>query len=110
MNAAQQLLHAIAYLPPGVPIGGPLAAVCRNYAERQGYALTGVAHTYEDILAMFAAGSIQIAIFARREHWNPLWLPRIEFATNDATSPQLLIPTTQAEAKRRHRNRPQIIN
>lgn len=101
---------AVIYLPPSSPVDGPMAQRCLVHVEARGYQLAGIVRTREEIGRCFRTGVATVAVLARREHWDPLWEPRIEVAAEeqcDPARPQLLARKRNEGAQ--HRERPQLL-
>jgi hypothetical protein len=94
MSQLSTIVHALIYLPPGHTIDSHFAQICLAHIEDHGYKLAAVVHSYTDVMRAFATGLATVAVFARREHWDPEWEPRVEFATldpcRDVNRPQIL--------------------
>jgi hypothetical protein len=75
------MIRAVAFVPPG-----PLNQVnegylnnCLTHIDRRGYKLAGlVSGDFPAALAMIRAGNATVIVFARREHLNDQWEPRLE--------------------------------
>jgi hypothetical protein len=96
MSHLTNVVYALMFLPRGAPIDGHLAKICLDHIERHGYQLAGIIHTYAEFISAYTAGVATVAVMARREHWDPMWEPRLEFATQDICfnpeRPQLVAP------------------
>ena len=75
----QTLINAIIYLPRHIPIDGMLAQQALAHIERRGYQLFSIVHEWRDALLLVRAGVASVIVFARPEHFEPDFDPRIEF-------------------------------
>lgn len=74
-----QVINAIIFLPVHVGMASPLAQQALAHIERRGYELYGVVHEWADALRLTRTGAASVIVFARPEHFEPDFDPRIEF-------------------------------
>jgi hypothetical protein len=73
------LIRAIAFLPSG-PIDDVFANQCIAHCAHRGYEVAGLVRgDWPTALSMLAAGLATVVVFARQEHLDAEWEPRVEF-------------------------------
>jgi hypothetical protein len=72
-------INAIIVLPPRTLITSHYGQQCLTHIQNRGYHLLTVTHAWQDVLAVMGAHLADVAVFARREHMDPSWAPRVEF-------------------------------
>lgn len=73
------ITHAIMLLPAGVAVDSVYAMHCLMHIERRGYELVGIVHDWPTAVAQVRADEAEVVVFAREEHFEPDWTPRVEF-------------------------------
>lgn len=78
-----EIVNAIIYLPHDIPLDSPLAQQALAHIERRGYQLYSIVHQWCDALRLTRSGAATVIVFARPEHFEPTFTPRIEFVGED---------------------------
>jgi hypothetical protein len=84
----QEIVNAIIYLPSHVKVDSAFAQQCLLHIERRGYQLSSIVHEWKAALRLTRTGAASVIVFARPEHFDPDFEPRIEFVgetTQDLT-------------------------
>lgn len=107
-----EIINAIIYLPRHIPLDSMFARQALAHIERRGYQLYSIVHEWGDALRLTRDGSASVVVFARAEHFEPDFDPRIEFVgeeTQDLTRIGKVQPRTERTGDSRSR-RPRITN
>lgn len=83
MSNLSTIVNAIILLPASVAIDGAYARQCVTHIERRGYELVGILNDWATALVMLRSNEAEVVVFARQEHFEPDWSPRIEFVGAD---------------------------
>jgi len=94
----QAIVKALIYLPEHISATGILAQQARAHIEFRGYRLLGFVHTWPEALNLVRTRFASVIVFARAEHFEPTFEPRIEFVGENT------IDLTQFGAPARPRN------
>lgn len=84
----QPVINAIIYLPRHIQLDSLLALQALMHIERRGYQLHSIVHEWHVALHLTRSGAVSVIVFARPEHFEPCFSPRIEFVgeeTQDLT-------------------------
>lgn len=79
----QAIVKALIYLPEHLSATGLLAQQARIHIEHRGYRLLGFVHEWPQALGLLRARAATVIVFARPEHFEPTFEPRIEFVGED---------------------------
>jgi len=79
----QAIVKALIYLPQHISATSILAQQARAHIEYRGYRLLGFVHSWEDTLSLLRARTATVIVFARAEHFEASFEPRIEFVGED---------------------------
>lgn len=79
----QAIVKALIYLPEHLSATSVLAQQARAHIEYRGYRLLGFVHTWEESLTLLRAKAASVIVFARPEHFEASFTPRIEFVGED---------------------------
>jgi hypothetical protein len=73
------MIKAVAFVPPG-PLNNEYVNNCLTHMHHRGYKVAGLVRgDWEAALAMVAGGEASVIVFARKEHMDEQWEPRVEF-------------------------------
>lgn len=78
-----EIVNAIIYLPRHIPVDSMFARQALAHIERRGYQLYSVVHDWRDALRLTRTGVASVVVFARAEHFEPDFEPRVEFVGED---------------------------
>lgn len=81
----QSIINAIIYLPKHISLDSMFARQALAHIERRGYQLYSVVHEWRDALRLTRAGTASVIVFARPEHFEPDFNPRVEFVGEETT-------------------------
>lgn len=105
MSQISTIVNALIMLPVGAAIDGVYARQCLRHIERRGYELAGIVHDWSTALTKLRADEAEVVVFARLEHFEPDWTPRIEYVgdeTRDLAKP-VRPPRNEGPGDGRHR-------
>lgn len=83
MSNLSTIVNAIILLPATAAIDSAYARQCLAHVERRGYEIVGILHDWATALVMLRSNEAEVVVFARQEHFEPDWTPRIEFVGAD---------------------------
>ena len=109
----QGITNAIIYLPRHATTDGSFAKLCLAHIERHGYRLISVVREWRAALGMVRSGSATVIVFARPEHFEPDFEPRVEFVGEETTDLVRLgatRPRNERQAGDPRSRRPRITN
>lgn len=78
------------------------------HCSHRGYKFSGLARDWPTALKMMRGGMASVVVFARQEHQDPNWEPRIEICGEDTQ--ELFRKAPGPETAKHHRGRPHIVN
>ena len=78
-----EIVNAIIYLPRHISLDSMFAMQALAHIERRGYQLHSVVHRWCDAIRLTRTGAASVVVFARAEHYEPDFQPRIEFVGED---------------------------
>lgn len=105
MTQFSTIINAIILLPAGVAIDSIYARHCIAHIERRGYELVGVVHDWTTALTKVRAQEAEVVVFARRDHFDPDWTPRVEFVGQTSRDLRPELNTNNAGRNRDRRPR-----
>lgn len=71
--------NAVTYVPPSHPLDGIYAQRCLEHVQERNYHLVAIIREWDQLDQLIRAGSIEVVVFAKREHFFRIWRPRVEF-------------------------------
>lgn len=101
------MTFAIAFVPDG-PLDLVFVNQCIAHCTHRGYTFAGLVRDWPTALRMIRAGMASVVVFAREEHQDPDWEPRIEICGE--TTQQLFRKAPGPDPVEHRRRRPHIIN
>lgn len=97
----QAIVKALIYLPDHISATGILAQQARTHIENRGYRLLGFVHTWPEALALVRTRFASVIVFARAEHFEATFEPRIEFVgENTIDLTRYGVPSTRPRNER----------
>lgn len=81
----QAITNAIIYLPAHAEPDSIFARLCLAHIERHGYHLISIVREWGAALGMIRSRSASVIVFARPEHFEPDFEPRVEFVGEETT-------------------------
>lgn len=97
---------AIAFLPAG-PLDPVFINQCIAHCNHRGYTFAGLARDWPTALKMVRNGLANVIVFARQEHQDPTWEPRVEVCGE--TTQALFRHGPGPDPVKSRRDRPRII-
>lgn len=101
------MIRAAVFLPTG-PMSDRFALQGIAHCTHRDYQFSGLVRNWESALAMLHDGLVSVIVFARPEHWDETWEPRIEFC-GEVTQALFRQAPGPEVAKSTGRHRPRIV-
>jgi hypothetical protein len=73
------MITAILFVPAGVALDSIYVREGMEHLARHGYNLLTFASDWAVVLQLIALGRADVVVFARKEHRDPDWTPRVEY-------------------------------
>lgn len=100
------LLHAIIYIPAHLPVDGIYTRQALDHIQRRGYQFRTIVQDWAQAIKLTRNGSAQVIVFARHEHFEADFVPRIEFVgqtTQDIPRPDVIRDSAGRAMPGRHK-------
>jgi hypothetical protein len=73
------LTRAILFVPQGIALDSIYVREGMEHIARHGYELVTLVHDWDVVLQLMGLRRVDVVVFARKEHRDPDWKPRVEY-------------------------------